>query len=409
MAPQYELRPLAASDLDAFVRLQYESFGRSPTRAEFAVLRALTERERVVAMVRGSKLVGACSAYSLEVSVPGASVRSAATSCIAIAVADRGRGLLNRMMQHHFEDIRERKEPLAVLWASDHGLYGRYGYGPAVEQLGLEMRTDGIKFKDAAEESGGGAEIHLDELELAHAYPVVAALYDATRDRCPGMLSRSETWWTKKTLVGATEGGSLERLLVARRDGRAVGYVLFRTSADSAGLAEASTHVLELVTEDVSVRRALWRSLTSLHHFPVLRYPGAPLDEPLKWFIDDPRRLVCNATDSLWIRVMDVPRALESRRYARDGIVRIAVHDALIADNTDGFELAVADGAGQCSRSSQAPDVRLDVRLLGSLYLGRLRATAAARAGLLEGTPKALRLLDNMFATEREAWCPEVF
>ena len=41
------------------------------------------------------------------------------------------------MMTHQLEQVAERGEPLAALWASESLIYGRFGYGPATNRAVL--------------------------------------------------------------------------------------------------------------------------------------------------------------------------------------------------------------------------------------------------------------------------------
>ena len=63
----------------------------------------------------------------------------------------------------------------------------------------------------------------------------------------------------------------------------------------------------------------------------------------------------------------------------------------------------------RCEPSTDPPDLRLDVRELGSVYLGGLTFSQLARAGLVEGSPDALATADLMFGWTIAPWCPEVF
>src|SRR4029453_5268637 len=41
----------------------------------------------------------------------------------------RRRGVLRALMRAQLDDVHERGEPLALLWASEETIYGRFGYG----------------------------------------------------------------------------------------------------------------------------------------------------------------------------------------------------------------------------------------------------------------------------------------
>src|SRR5260370_23213151 len=49
-------------------------------------------------------------------------------------------GVMSSMMGRQLADVRDRGEPLAILWASEAVIYGRYGYGRASWHLGFTLR-----------------------------------------------------------------------------------------------------------------------------------------------------------------------------------------------------------------------------------------------------------------------------
>lgn len=61
-------------------------------------------------------------------------------------------------------------------------------------------------------------------------------------------------------------------------------------------------------------------------------------------------------------------------------------------------------------RTRAEPELRLDVRELGSVYLGGFTFGQLARAGRVEElVPGAIAQADALFVTDRAPWCPEIF
>ena len=85
--------------------------------------------------------VGVTMCYSFQLSVPGREVLPAAgVTWVAVLPTYRRRGVLSSLMRRQLADVRDRGEPLAVLWASESVIYGRYGYGRASWQLAFTLR-----------------------------------------------------------------------------------------------------------------------------------------------------------------------------------------------------------------------------------------------------------------------------
>jgi predicted acetyltransferase len=122
-----------------------------------------------------------------------------------------------------------------------------------------------------------------------------------------------------------------------------------------------------------------------------LIYGHASLDEPLQQLVRTPTALDRRLGDSLWVRVTDVPRALQQRRYAVPVNVVLDVTDELIAANTGRFRLNADESSATCERTDDPADLRLSVTELGAVYLGgRSLAEFATTGRVVEQTPGAL-------------------
>jgi predicted acetyltransferase len=227
------------------------------------------------------------------------------------------------------------------------------------------------------------------------------------------MLSRTTAWWENERLHDAPgEGGGTSslRVVVHESDGGADGYALYRQKAMwGEGLGNGEIQVAEVVASTPKAHTGLWRFLTSIDLFPRLRYRHLPVDDPLRWKVTEPGRLIRKREEGLWVRVLDVVAALNARSYAADGTIRMGIADAFRPKTADTYELTVSDGHGTCRRSDGAADVSLEIDMLGSLYLGSGHALSAARAGRIAGSEEAVVRLGRMFRGDIDPWCPEIF
>ena len=103
----------------------------------------------------------------------------------------------------------------------------------------------------------------------------------------------------------------------------------------------------------------LWRHLAQMDLTATIQAEVRREREPMLWVLADARAAqVGGRTDFLWVRLLDVERALSERTYERDGDTVIEVVDRL-ADG-DGpaagrYRLSVRGGAGTCVRTDEAP------------------------------------------------------
>ena len=113
--------------------------------------------------------------------------------------------------------------------------------------------------------------------------------------------------------------------------------------------------------------------------------------------------------DSMWIRLVDLPRALEARAYSAAGRLVLHVEDEFCPWNSGSWELEGGPDGAKCRPAHETPDLSLTARELGAIYLGGNRLQTLARAGRVHGDADALRRADAMFTWDPLPWCPEVF
>jgi predicted acetyltransferase len=362
-------------------------------------MRALVPVPRTFAAFDGAALVATASAYSLALTVcGGAVVPTGGLTIVTVRPTHRRRGLLWRLIDAHLTDCRARGEALSGLYASEGGIYGRFGYGVAAESDELTVVAgDGLIDPHA---SPGMVPVGLGDDEALATLP---AIYAAACAQRPGMYARALDWWRWRRIAdrpAARRGRSPRRHVVARKAGVDRGYVVYRQQlAFDDGRPAGAVDVEELVALDGDAEAALWQHVTTLDLFPRVSVANAAVDCPLPWLASDYRRVVRRRRfDTLWLRIDDVAAALSARRYATDGAVTFAVarsgapHDD---DPPSRWRLVVEDGVGTCVPTVGDADVMLDRATLSSLYLGGVRAAALAQGGRITGEAAAIARLER--------------
>ncbi|MFD6416892.1 GNAT family N-acetyltransferase [Streptomyces sp. NPDC060194] len=353
-----------------------------------------------VAAFDSGACVGASAALSFEVTVPGGgAVPMAGVTSTAVLATHRRRGHLRRMMQAMFDAALDRGEPLAMLSASEGGIYGRYGYGPATYRTRWEIDRGEAAFLPAPPDPGS-LEL-VDAARARECWPVVHARVRAAR---VGELSAIRGRWDRLTDQPDGTNGPLRYLLHRSPSGEADGIANFRLPWGST-TAEAGTLVVEaLEAADPAAYRALW---TLLLDFDLTRKVVAhtrPRDEPLRWMLANPRAMrVTRQSDNLWARLLDVPGSLSQRAYSA-GELTIAVDGDRMCPANNGTWRLRSDGVSSSCAAVEGPaDLTVSPAALGSLYLGGMSAHHLAYAGRI--TPHAegaVARLDRMFRTDPE-------
>lgn len=401
-----ELTPVAPSEFDDYVQAAEVPFGAAVPEVDAAFWASLLEAERAFAVRDGGRIVGTAANLTMDLSVPGGGrVAMAGVTVVGVWPSHRRQGIASRLMARLHEDARERDEALAGLWASESRIYGRFGYGNAARMARLEVATAHGTFLDPVE---AGDVVRI--VEPDEAIALLLALHERERDRTPGMPSLSDTR-ARGMLSQDPEHwreGAGRRYLAALGDRGLLAYRIVQRWPD--GSPDFLVRAEDLYAADAGAHATLWRYLLDLDLVSEVEARGRPLDDPLPYLLADPRRAKTTPSDSLWLRVLDVPRLLSSRRYGCDGAATLDVVDgAGLAGGR--WRLEVEAGQAACSPASGAvADVTLPVASLGAACLGGTRLGVLHRAGRAdEHTPGTLRRLDLMLSSDPLPWCPFVF
>ena len=191
----YPIRPIEENELDGFLNVDEHAFNGSPwTDEDRRVTAGRLEFDRTLAAFDDTTPVGVTMCYSFRLSVPGQEVLPAAgVTFVAVLPTHRRRGVLSSLMRRQLADVRDRGEPLAVLWASEAVIYGRYGYGRASWHLGFTLRRGEGRLTGTAASAADGLRLRIAEPEAA--LPELAKVYDAVLATRPGMFGRNDAWW----------------------------------------------------------------------------------------------------------------------------------------------------------------------------------------------------------------------
>jgi predicted acetyltransferase len=401
-----EIRTVADDELPAFRAAMMATFGEDadsdPEGA--ARIRALVAPGQRWAAFDDGAVVATAATFDLAIALPGGGrLPMAGLTMVMVRPTHRRRGILRELMRLHQGDARRRGFPISGLWASEASIYQRFGYGVAAEGDAIEI--DGAHAIAFAEPREYDAIQWIDEERARGELP---AIYDRAIANRPGALIRSEAWWQERRFLESPfmrGGASRRRHAVAARAGELVGYLQFRQRPGfTDGLPSGSLEIIELLGVDARAEATLWRLALRADLFPRVKWWNAPTDDLLPWILTDARRVRRRRTDTLWLRLDDIPAALAARRYAAEGTLRLEVEGAA-------WELAVdGDGRARCTAAEPAaPALRLSRPALGSLYLGGVSAALLARAGAVHGDLAAIAAADRLFASPIAPWCPEIF
>jgi len=366
----------------------------------------LLPHERMHAAFDGDAIVGGAGVFPFELTVPGAQLPCAGVTVVGVLPTHRRQGILGRMMRAQLDDIRDRGEPLAALWASEETIYARFGYGLAAQDVGVKASRVHAELQPNLPRVGSTRLVTHEE-----ALATFPRIYDRARRRTVGFISRSEEWWTRRRLDDRPEhrrgAGELNRLLL-EIDGRPAGYALYRIKLEFEDATNVSqVRVSEAIGESPVAVRELWRVLLSIDWTGSIECFTLPADHPLFLLVRRPNQLGWKVFDGLWLRFVDLGAALSARSLASDGRVTFEVtSDPMFPENAGTWTLE----QGRARRSSRRADVRLDVQALACAYLGGFTFVDLMRAGRVEEVARGgIARADALFRVDQKPWTPEIF
>ena len=253
------------------------SFGGFLHPDSLAAWRTQMPTDSTVVACDGRDIVGMAHYLDLQMTVPGGvAVPVAGVTWVAVAPTHRRRGVLRALYTELHQRIADARYPIAALTASEGGIYGRFGYGPATIERELTVDRRVAQFHPDAPDPGGVRPIkpaeHRDE---------ISAIYERWRRTTPGGLARPRPLWDdvfadhEKNRFGGTEWFAFLH---------ADGYAMYRMHGHRPTVARVDD--LTATTTDAHI--ALWRALLGLDLREKVIYGTHPAD-PLPYLLTDSR------------------------------------------------------------------------------------------------------------------------
>ncbi|HKP41087.1 enhanced intracellular survival protein Eis [Mycobacterium sp.] len=384
-----EIRSATDDDWPAISLLDATSFGRFGHPESLTAWRSMMPTDGTVLACDGGDIVGMAHYLDMRLTVPGGGVLPmAGVTIVGVAPTHRRRGILRAMYTELHNRIAAAKYPIAGLTASEGGIYGRFGYGPATIEQELSVDRRFARFRHDAPDPGG-----VRIVKPADRREDMEEIYERWRLNTPGGLIRPQALWDE--LLADRERdrrGGTHWFAFAHPDG----YALYRVFGDD----PMFVRVGEFTAVTTAAHVALCRALLGLDLMEKVVFGTHPAD-PLPYLLTDSRLArLTHHEDDLWLRIMDIPTALEARRYQAELTAVIEVSDGFRSDGGR-FALQISDGKARCARTDADAEVQMDLDVLGSLYLGAHRASAFAAANRLRTSDSGLiQRLDAAFVSD---------
>jgi predicted acetyltransferase len=403
MAAQHKVDTITAEDIPDFVAAVEAAFHDDVTSDDVERIKKKLEVDRTIVVRDAGTIVAGASIYSRRLTVPGGEVPVAGVTQVGVVATHRRRGLLTAMMERQLNDIHDAgTEPVAALWAAEAAIYGRFGYGLASlsGEVNVDSRETHVRTPTDVRPTLGTP---------AAAVDAMRAVYEQIRPTRPGMLDREGPWWDVRIQDRERDRDGASALRAAVIEGDA--YVLYAVKTQfEENRFSAEVDVREAMAATPEGYAAIWSFLLTLDLTRRVKYLFGPSDDPLMHLITEAQAAPVRLHEALWVRLVDVPRALRERTYGEPFEVIFAVEDPVCPWNAGRWALRWDGSTATCAETSLPPAIELGVAELGAVYLGGTTLTQLARAGRVrELRDGALATTSRAFRADTAPWCPEIF
>ena len=403
----FEIRPATEAEMGQIGTLTSYVYGGAFGDGEDNFTTRNNRPEWTLCAFDGTTLAASYGAIPFTMRANGRAMAMAGITIVGTLPEYRRRGLLRRITEQSFRDMRERGQTVAALWASQAAIYQRYGYSLCSVQRRYEIDTVDVHL---LADPAPGYEVH--RHPVADAFPVLKSLYREFVAQRSLYLHRSTPLWQANALADREADGPVQVALCNGPDGAPAGYVIYSLRADKVGHPARGQEILvrDLVWLHPEAYRALWAFLGRHDLVGRVVWANAPADDPAWEFFTEPRMLRSEDREGVYFRIIDVPGALAGRGYDRDGEVVIGIEaDRESPWNEGCWRLTVSGGEAEVTPVSVPADITCTIKSLSSAFSGFRRISRLADWGLIQGTPDAIARADALLATRHAPHSPDHF
>ncbi len=398
----FQIRAIREDELGPWGDAGAIAFGVQLAPEDIENMRPMVEIDRTFASFDGQEIVGVAAAVSLRMTVPGGRILPVAgISSMGVRPTHRRRGIATALMRRLLDQARERQEPLSALLASESNIYRRFGYGLASYDCSIDLETDRADFAPGYRGTG-----HVRLVSREEAIPILIEVYGRACHARPGMVEMDERWLRHFLHHHYGERDQAAFIAVHEGDEGPDAYAAYHVKDEWTAFPQLLLTADDVQAASPQAYADIWRYLLDVDLVSRVQAEGRPLDEPLMFLLDEPRRLRLTVHDGLWLRPVDIGSALAGRGYAGEGRIVLEIRDRFCTRNDGRWELEVASDGASCVSTDAEPDLSCGVDALGAAFLGGTSFGQLWRANQVsEERSGALARADALFASGPAPWC----
>lgn len=387
---------------ERFQRAMSRGFlGAEPSADVLAFGRSAFESRRNIGVYESAALdaqpVATLDSWVTPVTLPGGGeLPMWAISGVSVSATHRRRGIARALLEGELRAAASAGIPIVGLTVSEATIYGRYGFGSALQMSRFTVDTRRAGWSGPATE---GRVEYVDRDTLA---AELGQVHDRARAHRPGQIPGWPSRWTGLAGLSPsdTDRDKVRGVRFIDAEGEVRGVMAF-TVSDRSGTFRFALDVRLLVAETAEANAALWRFALQHDLVDEVTAELRPIDDALPWLVHDPRGVTQVVHDHGWLRLLDIPTSLASRRYSSpiDAVLRVRDPLGFAAGDwrlrVDGTGAPVIEAVDLVDPDSA--DAVLDVSALSILYAGGISASTLHSAGRIDADRGVIEALDRAF------------
>lgn len=374
-------------------------FGWVPTPDDLETRRPIIDLSRFRIAVDRGRIVGVAGSYGMDVAVPGgATVPMSGITWVSVAATHRRQGVLTQLMRACHDDADVRGEPLATLFASEGGIYERFGYGIASQMRAVSVDRTTARFRSDLTADRAAVRYIDDDAALHHR----TRIWSTFRRQRAGEVTRDAAWQQFLTGLWAKPSHGLSQGFCLAHDD---GYAVYRVGEKWGELGPAHRlEVSEVVALTPQAHLDLWHTVIGVDLVATVAHRSLALDDPLPYYFTDGRVVRTTALkDGLWANVREVALCFGARTYGAADRIVLEAAGRRWAIESDGTE-------SSCRSVRTRPDLVVDQPSLGALLFGGIRPSQLVAAGRITARSDAVaRRADAFFMASPMPHCLTYF
>jgi predicted acetyltransferase len=390
-------------DRDAHDSMMRQSFGTTAERN--SEIRSATGTAEIRVLRQRGRTIAALTCLPCGQYFGGYSVPTGFIAGVAVEPDQRGSGRATELLRHVLFEARERGQAQLILYATNYRVYRKVGFERAGSRLFYSAPTGVLASLPQSAAHLPVAHVQVPDPRSAGAsnlpvWQAIRSLYRRFAESEAGLLDRPVYFWGEKF---APLRKPVDVHLIGDPT-KPEGYIAIHHERTD------TLKILDWAATSGSALAALLSHLAGYRaNWPRFQWYGAPAD--LLSFSLPERGWQIDLAEDWMTRLTDVRTALLARGYPARLTARLSleVSDPIVPANAGRYVLTVAESRAMLDDAiCDAPSIALDVGTLATLYTGHAPARLLARAGRIEGSPRAIEIADSIFSGPRP-WMLDIF